>query len=267
MKKFIYTSLSLLVLFTGCKQETPQTLEPEKPTVIDHGPKAESIVFKNHKGFGIVINKTIPVFDDNLTETGKLTFDRLEKVQLTAVTKAMYNLKGSSEYCDKANFVKILHKGRPYTVFGKDVYEIDAQQTFPFQNPQGETFAVFSAAHFEMGASDEDGLTDCDEYSILVVENKNANTYILIGYPANENIHNRHDLKKAVLFNDDGSSEEIYSVTATRDTVSIGIKATYQEGGSACKLNTAFKDNFSKSVISGFQRYEEDELDRLKELK
>lgn len=191
----------------------------------------------------------------------------MEEVEITAVSNSMYNTDESTDYCETANYIKIVYKGQAHIVFGAEVYETDTANTFSFTDTEGVAFSIFPASHFQMGASDKDGLTACDEYHVLVIKNEATKTFSLISYPENENMHNQKQLGKAVLFDDDGSDETIYKVLVSGDTLSLGIKATYQEGGSAFYLKTIFSKKFKKSFITDFRRYEYNEMYELENLK
>ena len=109
-----------------------------------------------------------------------------------------------------------------------------------------------------MGASDENGLTDCDDYSLLIVYNENKQKFNTINYNNNE---------KVKLLHDDSSNEQIYKVSVEKDTLIIGIKAFHQEGGRMYNLKTTFKNNFTKSIIFDRKIFEENELEKLKQKK
>jgi hypothetical protein len=119
-----------------------------------------------------------------------------------------------------------------------------------------------------MGASDEDGLTGCDDYSLLVLLNNKKKQYSLMKYPKNEDIHGEAANKFASLFHDDGSEEKIYKVTVKQDTLVIGIKAIYQEGGSVFNLKAKLSDELPETRISDRIRFEtDDELRKMDEIK
>lgn len=256
-------SIVIFLLFICCKKsETEQSsidFENKSQKLIKSNDtlNAGKVVFEKHPSSGIIIYQNNRLFDENLNEIGQIYSKGFEKVQILERTKIMYNLKNSSEYCEKAYFIKIKYDNKECIVFGKEVFEIDKEQIFSFQNIDGDKFSLFPVANFKMGASDENGLTGCDDYSFLIIENESNQTFTSINYPINGNSHNIRKLEKAVLIHDDSADERIQNVSIKNDTLVIGIKAIYQEGGSTFNLKTTFKNNFSKSIITDKVNFEE----------
>jgi hypothetical protein len=107
-----------------------------------------------------------------------------------------------------------------------------------------------------MGASDENGLTNCDDFSFLLVVNNQTSEYTTINAPINQENHSTQ--KFATLFHDSGSEEQIYSAKVINDSLNLGIKVAYQEGYGAYTLKTGFKDQFAKSILTNLIRFEEE---------
>lgn len=258
---FIY----IFFIFISCGKETkkknlPPNLKTKTETskTLENINEREKVEFVKHKTYGIILNQNNRLFDKNLREIGSIYSLGFEKVQILEITKNMYNLENSPDNCKKAYFVKIKYDGKDCIIFGKEIFEINNEQIFCFQNAKGDEFTIFPVTNFEMGASDDDGLTDCDDYSVLIISNEKENTF----YPIKGNAS-----KNAELLHDDSANEKIYKVSVEKDTIIIGIKALYQEGGSAYNLKTMFKNNFSKFIISDKKTFEENELEILKQIK
>ncbi|ESU20963.1 hypothetical protein FCR2A7T_07350 [Flavobacterium cauense R2A-7] len=261
----IQITFIILLFFISCKKDDTeksiQNLENQSQNLIKSTDtsKIGKVVFEKHPAFGIIIYQNHSLFDENLNEIGQIYSKGFEKVHIVERTKMMYNLKNSSEDCEKAYFIKIKYNNQECIIFGKEVFEINTEQLFSFKNLDGEKFSLFPVTNFEMGASDENGLTGCDDYSILIIENKTRQNFASIRYPINGTNRNIQKLEKAVLIHDEGSDEIIQNVSIKNDTLVIGIKAIYQEGGSSYNLKTTFKDNFSKSIITDKINFEEEE--------
>ncbi|MBC5834310.1 hypothetical protein G6N05_08010 [Flavobacterium sp. F372] len=259
----IQISIITLLFFISCKKtdtkQATQNTENKTQSVIKSKDtrNKEKVEFEKYSASGIIIYQNNRLFDENLKAIGQLYSKGFEKVQILERSKKMYNLENSSEYCEKAYFIKIRYNNQDCIVFGKDVYEIDMKQKFSFQDPNGDQLSLFPVTNFEMGASDDDGLTGCDDYSFLIIENKNKRTFTSIKYPTNGTNDKIKKLEKAVLIHDEGANEEIQSVATKKDTLVIAMKATYQEGGSTFNLKTTFKDHFSKSIITDKIIFEE----------
>jgi hypothetical protein len=229
--------------------------------------QTEKVEFTKHQAYGIIINKVMKIYDENLKEIGEIHSRFLEKVKITGYTKKMYNQENISDNCEKAKFVKIKLYNKELILFGNDVCEINNEQLFNFQNTKGHEYSIFPVTNFAMGASDNDGLTGCDDYSILIIENKKEKTFSSIGYPLNTKNRNNKTLKEVVLFHDDGAEEKIYNVSTINDTIIIGIKAIYQEGSCIFNLKTTFSNNYSKSVITDKVQFKENEAEKFEDVK
>lgn len=208
------------------------------------------IEFSKYVADGIFLKGSVQIFDNEFKSTGKLEIDSISIVQILEKSNKMYNTEGKPDKCDKANYVKVKYLGNDYTVFGQEVYEINNQQKFSTQNDKNEKLTLFPITNFEMGATDEIGLSECDEYSLLMLHNESKNHYTLMKYPSNEDIHGTDRNKYASLFHDDMSGEKIYKLTTAQDTLIIGIKATYQMGGSVFNLKVILSNEFPETRIS-----------------
>lgn len=252
-------------MFIGCakeikKEKSPPNLEVKTQASRTAGNSEEikKVEFVKHQRDGIIINQNNRLFDENLNEIGSIYSLGFEKVQIVGMTKKRYNLKNSTDPCEKAYFVKIRYTGKECIIFGKEIFEINEQQLFRFQNTKGDAFCIFPVTNFEMGASDDNGLTGCHDYSVLIIANEKENSFHPIKIEANKN---------AQLLHDDSANEQMYRVSIQKDTLIIGIKAFYQEGGSAFNLVTTFKDNFTRSVYKDKKAFEEADLEKLKQIK
>ena len=255
----------IILTFISCKQDvkklksTENNIEKsEKLSKTEQKSETEKVEFIQHKTFGIIIDQNNRLYDAKLKEIGSIYSRGMEKVEIIEISKKMYNQENISDYCKKANFVKIRYNNKECIIFGKEIFEINNEQKFTFQNQKGNNFSVFPVTNFEMGASDENGLTDCDDYSVLIIHNEKEQKFNSINYNSNE---------KVKLLHDDGSDEKIYKFSIEKDTLIIGIKALHQEGGSIYDLKTTFKSNFSKSIIADKKIFEENELEKLNQIK
>ena len=271
MKTLLY--ISALLLFMSCGQKTNNsTIESstiENDSIVKTSSKTEfKIEFKKYSVDGMFLKGKIRIFDNDQDVKEKLEVDKITFVQILEKSTKMYNVKGITDNCEKAFFLKVKYQDDDYIVFGQDIYEINNQQKFSIQNEKQEKLTLFPITNFEMGASDEDGLTGCDDYSLLVILNEKENQYTLMKYPNNEDIHGESTNKYASLFHDDGSEEKIYKLTLKQDTLVIGIKATYQEGGSVFNLKAKLSGDLPETLISDRVRFETDEeLKKMDEIK
>ena len=270
MKTLLCTSIFLL--FISCQSKhnnksaelistvTDKIVTP--PTVTEN-----KVEFKKHVADGMFLIGNVHTYNDDLKSTEKLQIDTISTVQILELSSKMYNIEGKPDKCDKAYFVKVKFQDKDYIVFGQDVYEINNTQKFQTQTDKNVNLSIFPITNFEMGASDEIGLSGCDDFSLLMLQFGIKNHFTLMKYPMNEDIHGESAHKYATLFHDDGADEKIYKVMAIQDTLIIGIKAIYQMGGSVFNLKVSFSNPFPETRISDRVRFTDDELKKMDEIK
>jgi len=264
--------ISTLLLLMSCGQKS--NISTAESKIIEEDSLSEAsnlpvsnIAFKQYVVDGIFLKGKVRLFNNDLKNIGELEIARITSVQILEKSAKMYNIQGETDNCEKANFLKVKYVDKDYFVFGQDVYEINSQQKFSIQNEKEEKLILFPITNFKMGASDEDGLTSCDDFSLLVLLNEKKNQYSLMKSPENEDIHDMAVSKYASLFHDDASEEKIYKVTVKRDTLIIGIKAIYQEGGSIFNLKAKLSGKLPETIISDRVRFEtEEELKKMDEI-
>lgn len=259
MKKVIILfSLFFIISCADKDQKKPiQIAVEEKEVPANLATQKESKPeFTKYLKKGILLIGQIQVFDEELNALETIDIKEITEVQILAKTTSMYHLAKSTDYCLKSNFIKINYNKKERIVFGNGVYEINEKEKFDFKSEKNEAFSIFSMTNFQMGASDDVGLTSCDDFSLLLLLNHKDNQYITLAIPENQEY--KSNTKFANLVHDDGSSEEIYNAKVVNDTLVIGIKVGYQEGYGSYFLRTDLKDNFTKSEIADVKRFEEE---------
>lgn len=271
MKTLLYISTLLLLMSCGQKTNNSNTelMTIKNDSIVTTSNLTESkIEFKKYVVDGMFLKGKIRIFDNEMKIKEKLEVDKITHVQILEKSTKMYNVEGNTDNCERAYFLKVKYQDKDYTVFGQDVYQINDKQKISTQNKNKEKLTLFPITNFKIGASDEEGLTTCDDYSLLVLLNEKKNQYSLMKYPNNEDIHGEAANKYASLFHDDSSEEKIYKLTVKQDTLVIGIKATYQEGGSVFNLKVKLSGELPDTKISDRIRFETDEeLKKMDEIK
>ena len=263
MKTLLCISTLLLLISCGQKNsnQTAKTHESAVVTFADNLKVSDNnIELKKYVADGLFLKGEFSIFDNTLKKIGKLQITEIESTQILERSSKIYNIDGNTDNCQKAFFVKVKFKNKDYILFGKDIYEIDNKQTFNIFNTKKEKLTLFPVKNFVMGASDEEGLTGCDEFSILVLYNSTLKLYSLIKFPKNGNVDEvAFKPKYAMIIDDDRAGEKIYKVSMTHDTLVIGIKAIYQEGGSVYNLKTKLSTDFPNSEITDTIYFRTDE--------
>lgn len=261
MKHLSVLFLVFLIISCSNKKESEKIKTPETKTEATNSAnknQEEKLTFEKYSKDGIVLNGQLQVFDENLNKIEELEIKEISKIKILEKSTSIYNIDKSKDYCLKSNFIKIEYKGKNYIVFGRDVYEIDESKKIDFAH-NDEKFAIFSIVNFEMGAyGGDDGSTGCDDFSLLIILNKNSQKYTTLAIPENQEY--KSNTKFANLVHDDGSMEDVYNAKVLNDSLIMGIKISYQEGYGSYFLKTSFKDNFSKSEITDIKRFEEESV-------
>jgi hypothetical protein len=256
MKKLPILLLFFIISCTQKKESQAIQTSKTKTEATDSKNKVVKPKFEKYLKEGIVLKGELQLFDENLNKTEKLEVKEISRIEILEKSTTLYNIDKSNDYCLKSNFIKIKYKENSYIIFGKDVYEIDPEGKFDFIN-NDEKFSVFSISNFEMGAyGGEDGSTGCDDFSLLMILNKNNQIYYTLAIPENQEY--KSNTKFANLIHDDGSMEDIYNAKVLNDSLIMGIKISYQEGYGSYFLKTSFKDNFTKSKISDQKRFDDE---------
>lgn len=217
--------------------------------------------FEKVDKYGYLLGNGCDFYGDNFNPLGHFVpKDSLILVRITGISKDMFNLNGSDDKCLKAHFVNIELDGKSYIVFGSDVYVKQAEQLKRIRNSKNEEWIVFPIKALQMGASDEEGLTMCDEYSYLVMQYNRTGRTTLLQYPKNDSLRLQSNLKYGVLYNDDMSEDIISELDIKNDSVYIHIQSTGQEGGHIFTIKTQAYSNLPYTEIVDFKRFETDEL-------
>lgn len=220
-----------------------------------------NIKFESYSKQGVFLRGKIILYNDSFYRTKKLFLMNITPVQIIAKSKTICSLKVDSSDCSKAYLVKVKYEGKIYNVFGKDLYEINDKQNFSFEDSLKNKYNIFPVNNFEMGAADDKGLTICDDFSVIIIENIKEKKYSFIGNPEKEN-----NFKYAVLMNNDGKEEEIYKAVMVKDTLVVGIRCFYQEGGNTYNLKITTNGWWYSSLISDKTDFNEPELKKLEQI-
>ncbi|TRX38022.1 hypothetical protein FNW52_03730 [Flavobacterium sp. ZT3R18] len=267
MKKTLLLLPALFIMSCGSKTESNSDkisqIKTDTSNNLQEKKEVAKTNFEKYSKEGILLIGSIKFFDENFKEIGKLEIDEISKVQISEKSITLFNIDKSKDYCLKSNFLKIGYKQKEYILFGQDVYEINKAEKIDFQNEKNKAFSIFPITNFEMGASDDNGLTGCDDFSYLILLDKKNEKYSTITAPKNQ--ENNSTIKFANLVHDDGSFEKIYNVKVINDSLILGIKVSYQEGYGSYNLKSSFKDNLENSIIANQNRF--DEETKYKELK
>lgn len=254
---FISTLLTLL----ACKKETNTQLA--QTNVAD---TVQSISFQTVNSEGILFKGEAEIYDEFENNIYRINIAKAEKVKIVGISAQQYNLKGNNDICEKANFVKIIRNNKELILFGKRIYLVDKANIYPFTSANNN-YNVLAVENFQMDAGNEEGLTGCEDYKYLILENISKKSFSKIPFKANKSDIYRTSSYYAILYNDDMSGDSIYKSHIEQDTLALAVKSFYQEGGAAYLLKIVISNNDFYSFIDSYKSYEEEQLEELERLK
>lgn len=215
--------------------------------------------FESYKADGLLLPDKFMCYDDSLKPVMEVVIDSLSPVQIVAKSKNKHLFRPGDNECLKANYLRINYGGKDYIVFGRYVYEIEKENRFTVSHNE-EKFEVNTIINFELGASDEDGLTGCDDFSYILLKRLSDNHYSMIENPKERKPYTG-DYDYAMLLHDDGAAERISKVEIVNDTLVIGVKAGYQEGAGSYNFKVSYNKDKPTGIISDYKRMEETEIE------
>ena len=225
------------------------------------------VELKEYSASGLFLKGEIRLVDSSLNSIGRIEVDEITFVQILKKSSKMYNIEGCTEYCEKAYLLQVEYMGNNYIVFGQDVYKIDNTAKFSVISEKKENLTLFPIRNFKMGSSDETGSTWCSDYSLLILQNEKKKYYSLIKYSGSTLYGENLPYKYATLSHDNYSYEEIYKISLEKDILVVGIKVWYQEGGEIYNLKVNLSSDLLEAEISDEIRFEESELEKMKDIK
>ncbi|WP_280647231.1 MULTISPECIES: hypothetical protein [unclassified Dysgonomonas] len=206
---------------------------------------------------GFVLKSKIGTYDSSFRFKVCTTFpyeEEVTPVEILQRTKKLIRMD-KGDICSSDYFLKVKYGNEYFIANGTEVYEKDEQSVFTFVNSKGKKLELFRIGFLRIGASNEDGLTGCDEYYPLLI--KDGDRYYKIGTPrADDYYAKRHRIFYFYLKGDDTAQESIRSASLKNDTIIASIKALYQEGGAEYDLKIFRKGEGYSSSIANRIEYE-----------
>jgi hypothetical protein len=253
IRRFILGIFTILVVF-GCRQKTakdPGTKNMDSIQVVsdskiepDKIPKTDTSVIVNffdHNKEGLILPGEYKKYSDKIEVIGRFSISKIEKLRIIQISESKHPQTTHADYCDWANYVKVIYRNDTLVLFGRNVLEITSN--YDKLNLKSHKVELLIAEDFLMKTSDTDGLTGCDEYKNLIIKS-DEDSFSFIEQPAREN---KSPYVHAVLYNNEGLGEEIKKVKINNDTIILSINEIYQDGTGTYKLNIYFDKDGWKS--------------------
>ena len=113
------------------------------------------------------------VLESDLTTTIEtIPIDTIQPFTISHKTKTKMPEMASTEFCNWSNFIKgYFNDKKEKIIFGRWVYGVLHRHQI-MNSINGDSIILYSISNFEMGNFSDDGLTDCGDYSIMIIKNQ-----------------------------------------------------------------------------------------------
>ncbi|WP_417351638.1 hypothetical protein [Flavobacterium alkalisoli] len=179
-----------------------------------------------HNNKVLILKGELDIYNKNLKETGKAAGLYGLIVSTDSISKNRYDLTGDNDYCKLHNFVKVSHPHVKGWVYGKNVYEYDMSRDTAF-TVNDIQFKIIPTKNFNVGVSDDEGLTFCGSGSPMVLYNSKFEKEEFIPI---ENKNEYYNSDYITYDSHDGWMDEIAKVSLKDDILLLDIFREYQEG-------------------------------------
>lgn len=196
----------------------------ERKEVKEEKDTSVTVTFKDYQKPGLILQGNYKTYSEQIKVIGKINVPEIKALQIIQISETKHPQHTNVDYCKWANYLKVVYNEDTLILFGEKVLEINEE--YSNINLKTKNVKLLIAGNFLTKSSDEEGLTGCDEYSYLIIENKNG-FYSLVNAPKRDNYY---PYEYAVLFDNDGIGEEITNLETNEDTIKLKIDVIYQEG-------------------------------------
>ena len=199
--------------------------------------KVAPVVFEKNRKKGLILPGTYKVFNQKLKHTSDITLDGISEVYVIKKTKYKRPLQSNQKYCEWANYVEVILAREHFILFGENIISISSSEEIKLS--ENKKVALVLGENYTMGASDEDGLTGCDDYSNVFL--KTGNRYEVL-YHKPEKVEDK--LVAKVFVHDEGMGERISEIKVEDNTILLYIAQGFQEGTGSYKMKIFKQDKW-----------------------
>lgn len=170
--------------------------------------------------------------DDSTTLINVIQIDSIQPIHISGISRKKMPEMLNDDYCKWANLIRGHFKdeekaaffGQTKIISGKFAYEILKKHKVLWKK---DTIEILEASNFDMESADEDGITGCDNFRILLIKSGESRIN-LVAWDDERKLKNDH--RYARLYNSDGVGDEVTKVESISDTINIQIYSSFQEG-------------------------------------
>ena len=208
--------------------------------------KLTPLIFKKSSNTkGLILKGTYNIYDKNLNVIKQINVNATTDVKILSATKFerpktkdLAEREEWQDYCEWANFLKIIYNNKELIVFGENILEIKNNKKHIFKNK--DIHFIEASSFLKKTGTLTEELSGCFCGDTFII--KYNREYSLV-YDS--------DLKdKEYLFfiENEYGSESMYDIEFKNDTIFSKVSQSFQEGTGKYKLKF-FKDNGWKYII------------------
>jgi hypothetical protein len=208
---------------------------------------------------GILIGNSINIYGTNTQIVERLKEKDGTVVEILAKTPQTFSFlnKSQNEICDQYPFVQVKLDNKTVWIFGAYVYKI-SEQALP--NIASADYELVLCHNFGAGASNNEGLTGCDDFSPLLLKKIGTDSYKLLemsmGHDIEENFHDNFPYYN--LISDEGTGESISHCESTPKGLEVHIEVSHQASGAEYDLSISHLEAaLPTATISNYHKIEE----------
>ena len=230
---------------------TSMTLELDVEKIAELTP-TDFIEVSNQKA--ILLSGKHNVYDSDLNIINQISLNSISDVHLLGVTKferpekkANATRKQWQDYCEWANYVKIKYKNEELILFGKNLFQIESDNTHAFNN---DSIHFILASNFlkKTGTLTEE-LSGCAAGSYFIIKSKKEYSFVK---------DNTSKEEYSLFFNNNEyGSSSIHNETSKKDTIYAEVTQSFQEGVGAYKLKIFKNDGWEFIEYDKTRDYEQ----------
>lgn len=121
--------------------------------------------FMDYHNNGLILPADYKLYNENIKVIGNTRIKSIKQIKILQKTKDKYPQMTNVDYCDWANYLKIINDGDTIIVFGKNVLETSAfKENLKLKSV---TIDLVLAEDFSMKAEDDKGTTGCNDFSYM----------------------------------------------------------------------------------------------------
>lgn len=246
----------LFILLIGCMMlSCAKTKQAEESKSEENQPaEAQTSLFTSEavRGKLLLLSDKLTVYDNNGKESGKTNGLFGLIVDMDSISKDRVDVSKSGDNCNAFHFVKANGPKVNGWLYNKDVFGYGNNERDTIFSAGGVTFKLYVAKNFGLGASDDDGLTGCEDISPVVLSNSKSNAEAFV--PLTDTT-GKYPGKFLTLDGHDGWYDTIKETAFENGKLKLTLQREYQEGSADFTIFISFNSNGYSAEVMAVKEY------------